>query len=173
MKRFTTLVWDNNDYSEETLSGKGSMHVVNGIVIQRGRDTAPAKKVFVSKKVRSVKAPEPIIQQYNSKKKGVPSLHEHKSELELRMNGHVSFQEHALRMDLAYLLCRVASSVCGNITHGWTGFNALCTASVPEASTIGYLPVIDNPATELATANELLKRLSTVSACKLTKSSSS
>ena len=111
MKRFTTLVWDSNDYSEETLSGKGSTHVVNGVVIQRGRDTAPAKKVFVSKKVRSVKAPEPIIQQYTSKKKGAPSLHEHTAELELRMNGHVSFQEHALRMDLAYLLCRVASSV--------------------------------------------------------------
>ena len=38
MKRFTTLVWDSNDYSEETLSGKGSTHVVNGKVIQRGRD---------------------------------------------------------------------------------------------------------------------------------------
>ena len=160
MKRFTTLVWDNNDYSKETLSGKGSTHVVNGIVIQRGRDTAPAKKIFVSKKVRSVKAPEPIIQQYTSKKKGVPSLHENKSELELRVNGHVSFQEHALRMDLADFLCRVASSVRGNITHGWTGFNALCTANIPEESMIGYLPVIDSPASELATVNELLKRVS-------------
>ena len=61
MKRFTTLVWDNSDYSEETLSGKGSTHVVNGIVIQRGRDTAPAEKVFVTKKVRSVTAPESTI----------------------------------------------------------------------------------------------------------------
>ena len=52
----------------------------------------------------------------------------------------------------------MASSVRGNITHGWTGFNALCTANIPEASTIGYLPVIDSPATELATVNELLKR---------------
>ena len=35
IKRFTTLMWGNNDYSEETLSGKGSTPVVNGIVIQR------------------------------------------------------------------------------------------------------------------------------------------
>ena len=76
------------------------------------------------------------------------------------MNGHVSFQEHALRMDLADFLCRVASSVRGNITHGWTGFNALCTANIPEASMIGYLPVIDSPTSELATVNELLKRVS-------------
>ena len=67
--------------------------------------------------------------------------------MNLGMNDHASFQEHALRMDLAYLLCHVASSVRGNIMHGWTGFNALCTANIPEASTIGYLPVIDSSAT--------------------------
>ena len=32
---FTTLVWDNNDFGEETLSGKGTTHNANGIIIQK------------------------------------------------------------------------------------------------------------------------------------------
>ena len=30
-----TLVWDNNDFGEETLSGKGTTHNTNGIIIQQ------------------------------------------------------------------------------------------------------------------------------------------
>ena len=30
-----TLAWDNNDLLEETLSGRGTTHCTNGIVIQR------------------------------------------------------------------------------------------------------------------------------------------
>ena len=32
---FSTFVWDNNDLCEETLSGAGTTHVTNGIIIQR------------------------------------------------------------------------------------------------------------------------------------------
>ena len=31
---FTNLVWDNNDFGEETLSGKGTTHNTNGIIFQ-------------------------------------------------------------------------------------------------------------------------------------------
>lgn len=31
---FTTLVWHNNDFGEETISGKGTTHNTNGIIIQ-------------------------------------------------------------------------------------------------------------------------------------------
>ena len=30
---FATIVWDNNDFSEETLSGKGTTHVANRVLI--------------------------------------------------------------------------------------------------------------------------------------------
>ena len=33
-KMFTTLVWDNNDFDEETLSGSGMTHNTNGIILQ-------------------------------------------------------------------------------------------------------------------------------------------
>ncbi len=32
---FTTLVWDNIDFGEETQSGKGTTHAANGIIIQK------------------------------------------------------------------------------------------------------------------------------------------
>ena len=33
---FTQLAWDNNDFGEETLSGKGTTHNTNGIIVQIG-----------------------------------------------------------------------------------------------------------------------------------------
>jgi hypothetical protein len=33
---FASLVWDNNDFNEETVSGKGTTHVANGIILQNG-----------------------------------------------------------------------------------------------------------------------------------------
>ena len=33
---FATFVWDNNDLCEETLTGTGTTHVTNGILIQQG-----------------------------------------------------------------------------------------------------------------------------------------
>ena len=36
----TTIVWDNNDFGEESLSGHGTTHNTNGIVIQHGNTTA-------------------------------------------------------------------------------------------------------------------------------------
>ena len=35
----TIIVWDNNDFGEETLSGHGTTHNTNGIVIQHGNTT--------------------------------------------------------------------------------------------------------------------------------------
>ncbi len=33
---FSTFIWDNNDLCEETLSGAGTTHVTNGILVQQG-----------------------------------------------------------------------------------------------------------------------------------------
>ena len=34
-----TLAWDNDDFCEETRSGKGTTHVTGGIILQRSDDT--------------------------------------------------------------------------------------------------------------------------------------
>ena len=44
----TTVVWDNNDFTEETLSGKGTTHVANGIIIQN-RDVS--EQISIREKV--------------------------------------------------------------------------------------------------------------------------
>ena len=36
----TTLAWDNDDFSEETRSGKGTTHITGGIIIQREQSTS-------------------------------------------------------------------------------------------------------------------------------------
>ncbi|CAB4034870.1 Hypothetical predicted protein [Paramuricea clavata] len=69
---FTTIVWDS-EFNEETLTGKGITHIANEIVNQRG-EPALNSKVIVSKKIRTVKAPDHDIRPYISTKKGVPSL---------------------------------------------------------------------------------------------------
>jgi hypothetical protein len=33
---FATMIWDNNDLCEETLTGVGTTHVTNGIIVQQG-----------------------------------------------------------------------------------------------------------------------------------------
>ena len=73
---FTTIVWDSNDFSEETLSGKGTTHVANGINLQNVTYVSGrvGDKVLVSKKTRTIKAPENKIFPYRSKKKETISL---------------------------------------------------------------------------------------------------
>ena len=146
---FTTIVWDNNDFNEETLTGKGTTHVTNGIVIQRG-EPAHNRKVTVNKKIRTLIAPEQNIKPYTSMTKGVPSLSEHSSDLEIDIDVHRAFQQHGIQLDFAYVVCRIVSSDIGSIIPGWTGFNSQLSTHVPDLSNIGYLPVIDSPATDMA-----------------------
>lgn len=73
----TTLVWDNNDFSEETLSGKGTTHVANGIIIQNRslRDPVhPREKITVPKSTQSVSPPSTLIEPYILVKKVSPDF---------------------------------------------------------------------------------------------------
>ena len=58
---FTTIVWDNNDFNNKTVSRKGTAHVANGIIIQK-KDVGQTlgEKKSVSKKNRTIEAPEAI-----------------------------------------------------------------------------------------------------------------
>ena len=65
---FTTLAWDNIDRLEETISGGGTLHRVNGIAIQeKPSEPMPAKVLpSVSKtKKRSIAATVPVLPPYN------------------------------------------------------------------------------------------------------------
>ena len=62
------------------------------------------------------------------------------------------------------MICRIFSTDIGCVVPGWTGFNTKLVREIPALSNIGYLPVIDNPATDLATINTILKK--SVSICE-------
>ena len=160
---FSTLVWDNNDFHEETVGGKGTTHVVNGIIIQKGTP-ALRDKFTVSKKVRSMKAPATEIEPYFNAKKGLPSLRQHISGDDFKIHDDDFLQIPGRNLDLAFVICRIFSTDIGCIVPGWTGFNTKLVREIPELTNIGYLPVVDNPATDLATINTILKK--SVSICK-------
>jgi hypothetical protein len=54
---FAIIIWDNNDFNEETVSGKGTTHVANGIIVQSG-NVSLQQKIAVSKKQRTTTAPQ-------------------------------------------------------------------------------------------------------------------
>ena len=52
--RFATFVYDNADFNEETLNGKGTTRMANGICIQKAIqvENSSTEKPTVSKKIR-------------------------------------------------------------------------------------------------------------------------
>ena len=93
----TTLVWDNNDFGQETLSGKGTMHNTNGIAVQHSQcqlpvtvaqapSTVEAKTSTVEAKKtkqRSLVAPDEDIIMFVGEKKSSPEAFSADIELEL------------------------------------------------------------------------------------------
>jgi hypothetical protein len=153
---FTTIVMDNNDFSEETLSGKGTTHIANGIILQNVEETRVREKVIVSKKTRSIKALENKIVPYASKK-GTICLKTEASGISLDTESYSQEQDTVRMADFLYILSRKNASEDIEYLPGWTGFNTQIHQETRSASTIGYLPVIDAPVTDMATVNTLLK----------------
>ena len=162
---FTTIVWDNNDFNEETVSGKGTTHIANGIVVQNEvvLQTLREKKI-VSKKNRTISAPEANILPYTSKEKGTLSLQNESCDISFDEESYHLEQTIGRNVDFVYLLSRKNTSESGKYLPGWTGFNTSIYKEIPSSSTIGYLPVIDAPVTDMSTINTLLQH--SVSICR-------
>ncbi|PIK42481.1 hypothetical protein BSL78_20658 [Apostichopus japonicus] len=76
---FSTLVWDNNDFGEETISGKRTTHnTLNGILIQRNQPMIQKHEVpdSIPKSRRSINPPDSDITPYfGAMKKGGIDVH--------------------------------------------------------------------------------------------------
>ena len=160
---------DNNDLKEETLSGHGTTHCTNGIIIQRCTSVAPRQpkqsdKNFGRKKKRSIQLlpAQELHYVVGSRSGPPPGVHRY-----LRNSTESQSQEAAHRGDTAWLLLRFSvedSTRLGRpheepqAVQPWSAFNAAVCTTVPQPSIIGYLPVIPNSPTELATVYELMKR---------------
>ncbi|XP_070569267.1 uncharacterized protein [Ptychodera flava] len=147
---FTTLVWDNNDFGEETLSGKGTTHNTNGIIIQRSlgddtddNDSNPLISVAVTKsKQRTLQVPPTNIIEYHGRPRHGPAPSGSNVDEIFQNQGRE--QEIPLNKDLAFWLCKTVQKLSGSVT--------------PPVSKIGYLPVIDASPTDKSTVNTILSR---------------
>ncbi|KAL1262233.1 hypothetical protein QQF64_007498 [Cirrhinus molitorella] len=149
---FTTLAWDNIDRLEETISGEGTSHRVNGIAVQtKSIADHPAETralpCIPKTKKRSIEAVEMVLPIYNAGERANPPV------IQMVDTDHASFLQDAADRNHIWLMARLSNiDVCS-----WTGFNILThnDKSVQEDN-IGYLPTINAPATQLSTVHEVL-----------------
>ena len=154
----TTLAWDNIDRLEETLSGAGTSHRVNGIVVQAahfGPYLPSARTTDVAKtKRRSIDVvPDKQLPIYNvGERSGPPS----RPYVEVTS---AEIDANAWRKNLLWILVRLYSTESQTVS-GWTGFNIKVRSEESGAGkdSIGYLPTIDAPATDMSTVFEVLRQ---------------
>ena len=160
---FTTIVWDNNDFNEETVSGEGTTHVANGIIVQKN-DVGQrlGEKTIESKKNRTIVAPETNISRYAIKERGVLSLRNESSEISLEEGSYLPQQNVGRNADFLYLLWRKNALENSESLPRWTGFDTQVYKEVRSSSNIGYLPVINAPVTDISTVNTLLRHSASI-----------
>ena len=151
----TTLVFDNIDRLEETLSGSGTSYRVNGIAVQRGfiGPRVEKKRASMSKTMRrSIQIEDIFLTPYNVGTKPPPPYL--MGLVQRYKKFHRSFS--LSKEDVLWVIARYIHQKCQNIPS-WTGFNILLrTENMVIKDNIGYLPSINHPATSMATINEML-----------------
>ena len=134
----TSLAWDNIDRLEETLSGGGTSHRVNGIAIQAqhlGPDLPPAQvtPVITKSKQRSLEVvSECDLPIYNAGERCGPPP---RSYVEV---SSTEIQRNAWKKNLLWILVRLHAAEKQNVC-GWTGFNILVRDDIEvRKDNIGY-----------------------------------
>lgn len=156
---FTTVAWDNIDRLEETVSGEGTSHRVNGIAVQAklaGPSPARPKPVVEKNKQRSIDVEPLTLPIYNVGQRVGPLPIQ---TLEVDIS---SATQRAIEKNLIWVLARISETIA-QTTSSWTGFNILTRndATVVQDS-VGYLPTVNAPATQMSTVNEVLNQSLTI-----------
>ncbi|KAG1659185.1 hypothetical protein GQR58_022660 [Nymphon striatum] len=154
---YATLAWDNIDRLEETLSGGGTSHRVNGIIVQplMYGPELPKKHDDIAipkKKARHIEPLTLSLPIYNAGERAGPPP------LEPFVQDHNMPRVDTWKDNLFWILCRLFSSTDQTVSS-WTGFNIQVHNEVDVCQdVVGYLPTINAPATELTTVNEVLQQ---------------
>ncbi|PIK44379.1 hypothetical protein BSL78_18773 [Apostichopus japonicus] len=152
---FTTIVWDNIDFGEETLSGKGTTHSTNGIMIQRPRQSARITSTPAMKRTRARTLQPPPVEITPflgcGEKRGPFCIGK---DVDVGKNSYKGSEIDGRNLDMAYNLVR--SKFSG--IPGWTGFNTYLSTKIPQRSVIAYLPVLNASPTEMDTVQTTLTR---------------
>ena len=167
------LVYDNIDRREETISGGNTSHRVNGIIIQPKTEDQhhlelpsienplseedPECSVYITQKAhrRSLAGYMPTVCfDYIPGKRVGPQVLQFPS-----YDDKVDLVLFQRRKYFVWSMLRMVNPTSQYIPS-WTGFNIQMRANVPiMQSNIGYLEPINNPATDIATVYEMMKRV--------------
>ena len=154
-----TIVWDNNDFGEETASGHGTTHNTNGIIIQektnhQSSSTTTTTTTVKRSRKRSMQPPAANLATYYGGKKEGPTPFG--SGIAVEQSTYMPLLKYPKKLDQAY---HVTKFNLEGTLPSWTGFNHLLSeVEVPPQSVIGYLPVIDGSPTEMNTVLTILQR---------------
>ena len=161
---FTNLAWDNIDRLEETLTGKGTSHRVNGIAVQANvfGPHLPRAALTNVKKTKQISITTTVegIPIYIAGEREGPKLSPAKYDLDAL---EVLYKKEERKSEGKILVWVVARHNKENTNKqmvlSWTGFNIVTrNTHVVAQDNIGYLPTINAPATELSTVSEILKK---------------
>lgn len=151
----TMVIWDNIDFDEETVSGAGTTHHTNGVLVQAlsAGERIHVEPALTSRRCRTVKVGEAITIPYHTTPKQTP--------MHLSGSHHVETSTHAfestqnpVRLDQAFTWIK-STTALPEMLPGWTGFNRQLSTKV-EKSLLHYLPVIEDSPTNMTTINTIL-----------------
>lgn len=155
----TVLVWDNIDFGEETLSGKGTTHHTNEIMVQgRVQSTENPRTVVIKKGARTLKPLTSVLEHYyQTKRQGPQDLHQDTPLLDMEFSQVLNV---ATKIEFIYIVLKYAAhhNLSDEPLPGWTGFNYVVSDGSLPKSALYYLPVIEASPTEMATVNTILWR---------------
>ena len=135
-----TLVYDNIDRREETLSGAGTTHRVNGIAIQ----LPPSHPNVPKTKQRSIKVDHLTLPVYNVGSRPDPPVLP-----DTNVSIVSSSAMTAKKKNLIWVICRYLHAQ-NQYVPSWTGFNIQVRKNISVSQYgVGYLPTIYSPATAM------------------------
>ena len=153
----TILAFDNIDRLENTLTGGGTSHCINGIAVQHAvygphpePITVPRVEKYKQRLLATRDTPLPI---YNVTQRTGPSPRK-----VIKVDREFVMKE-ARKKNLIFLLAQLHYAQLQQKVSSWTGFNIqVHDRECIVKNNVGYLPTINAPATSMATINEALNQ---------------
>lgn len=162
----TTVVWDNNDFQEETLSGAGTTHCTTGIIIQRSSENNATVDISLEGKDSKCKRKRTFKRSFEAPEQDMPF--EKKRKERIHFEGNIGStqsldrapSDNSLSLDFLYYMCKCVPFPAHNEQSSmpsWTDFNKqINLPSQQLVSKVGYLPVVNANPTEMSTVNTVL-----------------
>lgn len=163
--KFVQFAADNFDMQEETLDGKGTLHVTQMAVFQRGPPNPQAEKETTIGRRTSIGDIPPAFHHITPSE--APSQHIpprfSQPVTNTSLDCPASRLSECKKVDLVWVLSRLSAEDAQHIP-AWTGFNQSLVQPSEHVTTVGYLPIIPAPAHQLDTVMTFLLRSKAIAA---------